>query len=111
MSTEEVYEDNNVLPDTQELQEKLQIKLQLDPSQDVADRTELGELKSPIDETLLESEPKEDLSERSQAQLRRSSKDKSTTPRYINEAYDEIMKPITFEEASKYPMWERLLRK
>ncbi|GAA0175152.1 hypothetical protein LIER_28387 [Lithospermum erythrorhizon] len=35
----EVCEDKNVFPDTQELQEKLQIKLQLGPSEDVIDQT------------------------------------------------------------------------
>ncbi|GAA0165345.1 hypothetical protein LIER_20776 [Lithospermum erythrorhizon] len=42
----------SVLPNTQELQEKLPIELQLGPSEDVADQTELGELKSPINEKL-----------------------------------------------------------
>ncbi|GAA0169743.1 hypothetical protein LIER_24156 [Lithospermum erythrorhizon] len=39
MLAEEVYENKNVLPDIQELQEKLQTKVHLDSSQDVANLT------------------------------------------------------------------------
>ncbi|GAA0187398.1 hypothetical protein LIER_34686 [Lithospermum erythrorhizon] len=54
MSAKEVYEDKIVLPNTQELQENMQIKLQPSPLEDVADETEYGELRSPIDRKLRE---------------------------------------------------------
>ncbi|GAA0186600.1 hypothetical protein LIER_33888 [Lithospermum erythrorhizon] len=56
MSAKEVYEDKIVLPNTQELQENMQIKLQASPLEDVVDETEYGKLNSPIDEKLRESE-------------------------------------------------------
>ncbi|GAA0162568.1 hypothetical protein LIER_18632 [Lithospermum erythrorhizon] len=124
MSAKKVYKDKSVLPDTQELQEKLQIKLQLGPSEDVANQIESKKLKFLIYEKLRESEiqsksrslwktnihettkkmqinqSKDELVEGSQAQLRKSSGDRRPTIRYIDEAYDEVIEPTIFQKDS-----------
>lgn len=116
------------LPDTQELQEKL--KLKLDSSQDGGNQEELEEPKSSINEKPQVSEDRsksrspwrteihetpeevqaiqpEEHVESSQGQLRRSTRDRRPNPKYIEASYAEIKEPTTFEEASKRPEWRK----
>ena len=115
-----------VLPDTHELQEKLQTKLQLESAKD-KDDTEgptsstsqsnvRSKSRSPwrigVHETPDEvetSQLEDQQIEPSQPQLRRSTRERRQNPKYINDAYAEVKEPTTFEEASKSPEWRKAM--
>lgn len=120
------YANKVALPDTQELQEKLQIKLQLDSSQNNGDTEEP---QSPTDQLEVRSksrspwrtgvhetpdevqtnQPEEQQQEPSQPQVRRSNRDRRPNPKYIDAAYAEVKEPANFDEASKSPEWRKAM--
>ncbi|GAA0166020.1 hypothetical protein LIER_21273 [Lithospermum erythrorhizon] len=112
----------SVLPNTQELQEKLQMKLQLGPSQGGDNQTESKDPKLLINgkfqesdvqsksrsiwrtnihetpQTMQISSPEEDLPKQSQEQLRRSTRERMPSPKYLDVAFAEVKESTIFEE-------------
>ncbi|GAA0165907.1 hypothetical protein LIER_21187 [Lithospermum erythrorhizon] len=120
---------------SRELQENVQIKLQLDPSEGRGNKSESEGLKSLIDEQsqdtddaevqsksrspwridiheVLEevqiSQPEEELIE---GQLRKSIRERRLHSKYEDDVYVRVKESTIFEEASKNYEWARSVRK